>query len=255
MHDAKPAPLAGCYVISLRPVGGHAPLRRAVAARGGHLVALSPVRIQRCGGDDVRAALASALDADVVVFSSPVAVAAASALAPLRARDGQHWYGVGTGTLRALERAGVATALAPSRMDSEGLLSLPGLQQLQGRDVGLVTAPGGRGMISATLQARGARLVRADVYARVALTPSTRALARLHALDGPALLALSSGEALESVLAQLPPSALMVLRRSHVVAASPRLTMLAEARGFTRITQATDARPAALVRAMVAALG
>ncbi|HST45218.1 MAG TPA: uroporphyrinogen-III synthase, partial [Luteimonas sp.] len=70
-------------------------------------------------------------------------------------------------------------------------------------------------------------------------------------LDGPAWLALSSGEALDGVLARLPPDAVQAMRRAQVIAASQRLAELAATRGFTRITRAADARPATLVRAMV----
>ena len=253
MPATDSAPLAGCYVISLRPRGGHAALRRAAAARGARLLALSPWRIEALEGRDVRARLASALAAPHVVFSSPAAVAAARALAVLGSDDGQAWYGLGAGTLRALRRAGVATAQAPSRMDSEGLLALPGLQDVRGCVVGLVTAPGGRGVLAATLLARGARLARADVYARVAVAPTARTIQRLQSLDGPGLLALSSGEALDGVLAGLPPGARARLRQAHVFAASDRLAALATDRGFGVVSRAGDARPAALVQAMAEA--
>ncbi|HEY4530111.1 MAG TPA: uroporphyrinogen-III synthase, partial [Luteimonas sp.] len=61
-HDS-PGPLSGCYVISLRPVGGHAGVRRAAAALGARTLALSPWRIDEAGGDAVRQTLAQALAA------------------------------------------------------------------------------------------------------------------------------------------------------------------------------------------------
>src|SRR3546814_12885773 len=48
-------------------------------------------------------------------------------------------------------------ALAPQRMDSEGLLALEPLQQVSGLTIGLVTAPGGRGELQPALQRRGAQ--------------------------------------------------------------------------------------------------
>ena len=51
-------------------------------------------------------------------------------------------------------------------MDSEGLLALPVLADVHGLRIGLVTAPGGRGLIAAQLQAAGATIERADVYQR-----------------------------------------------------------------------------------------
>src|SRR3546814_9894190 len=47
MRDRPPSSpaLAGCYVISLRPVGGHAAIRRAAATLGARVLALSPWKL------------------------------------------------------------------------------------------------------------------------------------------------------------------------------------------------------------------
>jgi uroporphyrinogen-III synthase len=250
---ATPGRLSGCYVISLRPVGGHGAVRRAAAALGARTLALSPWRIVPLDSDNARGGLERALAAPRVVFTSPAAVAAAAALQPLRPRAGQAWLAVGAGTARALERAGAGGVESPPRMDSEGLLALPALQDVRGMDVGLVTAPGGRGVIAATLAARGARVLRANVYQRVPVPPAPRAVAALRALDAPAFLLLSSGEALEHVLASLPAEALAALRRAAVVAASERLAELARGRGLAVAAVAASARPAAMLAACVEA--
>lgn len=245
--------LSGCYVISLRPVGGHGPVRRAAAAHAARVLALSPWRIDRLDDAQARADLRAALAADRVVFTSPAAVPAAAALQPLRPRPRQRWLAVGEGTARALRRAGLPAVDWPARMDSEGLLALPALQDVEGLAVGLVTAPGGRGVIAATLAGRGARILRANVYRRVPVAPAPRALAALRALDVPAWLLLSSGEALEHVLAALPPDALARLRQAAVVAASERLAQQARAHGFAVAAVASSARPAAMLAACAAA--
>ncbi|MFC7301222.1 uroporphyrinogen-III synthase [Cognatiluteimonas weifangensis] len=246
-------PLAGCYVISLRPVGAHAALRRAAAARGARLLALSPWRLQAHDDTATRAALAQALAAPRVLFTSPAAVRAAARLQALAEVRGRQWFAVGAGTAAALRRAGAAPVLAPTRMDSEGLLALPGLQALAGTAVGLVTAPGGRGELAPALQRRGAQVWRADVYERVAIAPAPRAQAALRALTAPAWLALSSGAALDSVLTTLPADAVAGLRRAAVVAASARLAQLARDHGFDRIVVAASARPRDLLAAAAAA--
>lgn len=244
-------PLAGATVISLRPEDGHAPLRHAVEALGGRLLPLSPWRLEAHADARTREALAAALAAPRVVFTSPMAVAAAAALARLHPAAGATWLAVGTGTAAALRQAG-ADALAPARMDSEGLLALPALQRLEGTTVGLVTAPGGREAITSVLQQRGARVLRADVYARVPLPPTPEALAALHALDGPAWLAVSSGAALQAVLAALPAEAVWCLKRAAVVAASDRLAVQARALGFAPVVVAASALPEDLAAAVAA---
>lgn len=241
-------PLQHWTVLSLRPRGQHAGLRVAATRSGARLLALSPIAIDILDDSDARQALAAALAADIVLFTSPNAVRAAAALAPLQARPDQHWLAVGAGTRRALARCGIDAA-APLRMDSEGLLGLPQLVDVQDKRVGLVTAPGGRGVLAPSLAARGATVLRANVYARRTVTLSPARCAALgETLHDPdrVLLALSSGEALDALLAQLPPHA---LRDVAVVAASARLAGAARAAGFTRVAQASDARPAALLHA------
>lgn len=246
----RPLPLSGWTVLSLRPRGQHDSLRAAAARAGARTLALSVLAIVPVAEIEAQRALA----ADLVVFTSPNAVRMAAALHPLRARRGQRWLAVGAGTRRALRRAGIA-ADAPRRMDSEGLLDLPALADLHGKTLGLITGQGGRGLLEPALRARGAQVVRADVYARVtvALTPARLAALEL-ALRRPqrVLLALTSAEALAELRAQ---TALPGLRKVRVIVASGRLAQLAKAAGFDRVVIAASARPAAILGAAVAACG
>lgn len=219
------------------------------------MFALSPWRIVQRDDDATRAALHAALNADLVVFTSPPAVAAAHVLQPLVARDDQAWLAVGAGTARALARAGAANVQAPLRMDSEGLLALPALREVAGRSVGLVTAPGGRGVIADALRGAGARVHRADVYMRVPTPPSPTRIAQLMALPGPWVLPLSSGEALQRTLDALPAEASARLRQARVLAASDRLADLAREAGFANVVRAADARPASLLAAAAPSQG
>lgn len=249
-------PLAGCYVISLRPVGAHAALRRAAAAQGAHVLALSPLRIETQDDAGTRRALRAALAADIVIATSPAAVRAASTLHSLRMRRGQTWCAVGAGTAAALRRAGIDEVVAPSRMDSEGMLALDALRDVRGRGIGLLTAPGGRGLIEPALRKRGAKIARAEVYRRVGIAPAPAALAKLRALPATFWLALSSGEALQHALALLPADLAVKLRGANVAAASERLAQAAREAGFRgRIALAASARPRDLVAAMADAFG
>ncbi|QNP41913.1 uroporphyrinogen-III synthase [Lysobacter solisilvae (ex Woo and Kim 2022)] len=241
------------YVISLRPRGEHDVLRRAAARYGAGLIALSPWKLVLKDGPATHADLRAALAAAVVVFTSPTAVHAARALQPFAPRPGQHWCAVGAGTAAALHDAGVGvgvgTVHAPTRMDSDGLLALPVLQDVRGREVGLVTAPGGRGEIAPALEARGARILRADVYGRELIPLDAAAVHQVQAADVPLALALSSGEALQRVLDAIPAGAAAKLRNAHVVAASERLCVLARSLGFGDVSAASGPRPDDLLAA------
>lgn len=240
----------GWYVISLRPQGEHGTMRRAAAAHGARVLALSPWRLQLHDDPQAREALRNALAAPRVLFTSPVAVRAAAALMELRSLPGQHWIAVGSGTARTLRHAGVAAVESPARMDSEGVLGLPSLQALQGMAVGLVTAPQGRDVLASTLRSRGATVVRADVYTRVPVALSSRAMQRLHSLDAPAAVALSSGAALQQLLSCAPAEVLNRLHAMPVVAVSTRLQQLAREVGFTDVTVADGPMPRQILAAM-----
>ncbi len=234
-------------VVSLRPANDHAAMRRAAAAHGLRVLALSPWRIAVRDDTATRDALRKALTARTVIVTSPAAVRAATALAPLQARRGQVFYAIGTTTATALRRMDVEEVTSPARMDSEGLLALPALRDVRGLDIGLITAPGGRNRIGPDLQARGARVHRADVYVREAIALSPASLARLRAFAGPLLLPVSSGEALIAVLAAAPDDIASRLRGACVLAASGRLAALAREAGCSDVRVAAGPRPAQLL--------
>ncbi|HWS79334.1 MAG TPA: uroporphyrinogen-III synthase [Thermomonas sp.] len=246
-------PLQHWCVLSLRPRGQHAGLRAAATRRGARTLALSPFAIEPRADPTTRTALAQALRADVVLYTSPNAVAAAAAMQSLALRRGQVALAVGSGTRRALQRLGI-DAVAPSRMDSEGLLAMPQLAAIAQRSVGLVTGRGGRNLLAPALLVRGAEVTRVDVYARVPSPVSAATLEKLRvALAGPdpVLLVLSSGEALQQTLARLPQGVRKPFTRIAVAAASARLAEAAREAGFRRVAVATDARPGPLLQAAI----
>lgn len=224
-------------------------MRRAAAACGLRIVALSPWKITVSDTASTRAALRNAQGAQIVIVTSPAAVRAAAKLSPLRARRGQCWYAIGIGTAQALHRSGIPQVEIPGRMDSEGLLAMPGLREVHGTRIGLLTAPGGRDRIAPTLRQRGAHVLRADVYERVPLRLSATAIARLRASRGPWLLPVSSGEALQRVLAEAPPDLAGRLREARVVVASARLAEIASACGCDDVRIAPGPAPKQLMTA------
>ena len=240
--------LAGWYVISLRPSGGHDPVRHAAAVRGARLLPLSTLRLVPLPAGP---ALQAALACPRVVFTSPAAVRFAAALQPLSAVAGRQAFAVGAGTAGALRRAGMPRAFAPpAGGDAESLLALPGLQAPG--PVGLVTAPGGRGLIADVLASRGAAVHRADVYRRDRVRPRADRLAQLAVLPAHSALLVSSGEAFDALWGALGDGQRAPLRGRPVVASSPRLAaMLAEA-GFATIVSAASTVAARMLDALAA---
>jgi uroporphyrinogen-III synthase len=244
------SPLAEWYVISLRPLGQHAGLRRAAERRMAKVFAISTLRLSAL---DARPRLAQALAAPRVIATSPAAVRFACAQQRLPPRSRQRWYALGEGTASALHRAGVAHVTIPERgAHSEALLARPELQAVRDQEIGLLTAPGGRDLIAATLAERGARVLRAEVYRRspVPITPARREA--LAALPRRSALLVSSAEALTVLWNALDDSERRALCRRPAVASSERLSAHLRTLGFARVVRAANARPAALLDALAA---
>ena len=242
--------MRGWYVISLRPLNRHGGLRRAAATRGARLFALSTLALEPI---EDAAALDAALECPRVIVTSPSAVAMARPGRPLRARRGQAWFALGAGSAAALHRRGIARVQVPvAGSDSEALLALPGLQQVRGQAIGLLTAPGGRGLIARTLRTAGARLQVADTYRRVPRPLPAARLRALATLPARSALVLTSEEAFAPLWQAADAAQRERLRAAPCVVASDRLATRAAALGFRQVLRAAGPRPAQLLQALEA---
>lgn len=246
----SPRPLRGTRIAITRPAGTGAVLVRRVRALGGMPLLLpgSSLRAALDAGA-ARKSLRTALGCDVVIFSSPAAVRFARNLLALRSRA--HVLAPGSGTLRAMRRAGLMKVLAPAREDSEGLLALPVLREVRGSSVGIIGAAGGRGLLDRALRARGAAVLHAHVYQRLPARFDRRhASALLRDARKPLYALLSSTEALANILAGLPDDARRALLAGIAVASSTRLASAARQAGFARVLHADSAHAAGMLAAV-----
>lgn len=249
---AATRPLRGTRIAITRPAGSSSALVRRV-----HLLGGTPLRLPgsslRAAPDarTARAALRAVLASDVAIFTSPAAVRFARALAPLRGRASL--LAPGTGTLRALRRAGVVAARAPAREDSEGLLAMPTLGRVRDRCIGIVGAAGGRGLLDGELATRGARVLHAHVYLRLPPRLDRRHADALRRDAGkPLYVLLSSAQALGNLIVALPDGARRTLLGGTAVASSERLATAARRAGFARVLRAASAHATALLAAVIA---
>ncbi|KRE96645.1 uroporphyrinogen III synthase [Frateuria sp. Soil773] len=240
--------MRGRVVVITRPAGTAAALARQVRRHGG-VPLLLPGLALRAADDPAaaRAALRDALDAELLLFTSPAAVRFAAALCELR--TSADVFAVGQGTARALQRHGLQAQAPRQRQDSEGVLELPAFAQLHGRRVALVGADGGRGVLRRQLAARGARLREVHVYRRTAPRLDRRHTQALMRLPASARVLLSSAEALQCLRQRLPAPAWRHLCAATAVVSSERLAAAVGAAGFARIVLASSALSADLLAA------
>ncbi|HUH54142.1 MAG TPA: uroporphyrinogen-III synthase [Rhodanobacter sp.] len=232
--------LRGRTVVITRPVGGGAALARKVRAMGGLPLLLPGLALREVADEAAaRREWQAACAGEVLIFTSPAAVRYAVALAP--PRTAALVLAVGQGTARALRRHGFSDVRTPQRQDSEGLLALAELRELNDRAVALISAPGGRGMLRTTLAERGAALREVHVYRRVPARLDRRHVDAVRRLPASALLLLSSAESWQNLAAALPADALSRLCATTAVVSSERLAGIAAVAGFARIRQAASA--------------
>ncbi|MDR2244578.1 MAG: uroporphyrinogen-III synthase [Burkholderiales bacterium] len=142
------------------------------------------------------------------------------------------------GTAAALRQAGVPdqTILTPvSRFDSEGLLELSALQQMQGKRVLILRGERGRELLGETLAARGADVTRVTCYRRVCPEGDAEFLWPLLRQNRLQAITLTAGEALDNLEAMAGEALGQALKALPVFTIHPRIAAHAQARGWKAI--------------------
>lgn len=163
-----PCQFGGRGVLVTRPAAQADALCQMIRAAGGVPVAFPTVEILPAADPDAaRARLTEAWD--LVVFVSRNAVEQAQTLIGTTPIGGPRarLAAVGRATAKALQATGRAAPLLPERgFDSEGLLALPELRQVQGQRILIVRGDGGRILLAEELGRRGATVAYVEVYRR-----------------------------------------------------------------------------------------
>ncbi|MEE4279727.1 MAG: uroporphyrinogen-III synthase [Halieaceae bacterium] len=162
----------------------------------------------------------------------------------------QRYWAVGTSTAAVLEAAGLRVERPETDMSSEGLLAMPGLQQLSGQRCLLVRGEGGRTMIAETLRARGAGVDELPCYRRRAVEHTPDEVKALLGPGGCDLVLISSGEGLELLGRLLHPGEGTTLAGTTLIVPSQRVAESAIALGWPRVETADNASDAAMLAAV-----
>jgi uroporphyrinogen-III synthase len=235
--------LSGWTLISLRPRHRHGAIRRAAAAQGARVLAISPYELLAL---DAGAALQEALHCPIRIASSPAAVAFAAAQADLHG----DWLAIGEATAKALRRAGANAVQSAEPQNADGLLAMPILSDGRGQDIGLITAPDGRGLLESALPARGAHLHIAHVYCRHPLEMPASMHRRLQALGQNTAVLVSSRAAFAEFWRQLDDAERDKISRMLCIASSARLLEYLQELGIRQLRLAAGTQPAAMLAAL-----
>ena len=245
----RQGPLSGIGVLITRPARQSATFAGRLATMGGIPFILPGLII---APPENEAPVAQALERlnsfDFALFVSANAAEAVLARHPA-------WppnliaIAVGPSTADALISGGITNVIAPAeRYDSEGVLSLPALQQVAGKRVILFRGAsaggdGGRELMRVTLETRGASVLPIACYQR--LRPSIDPGAILdHWRQGSIhAVVATSAEVLDNFLDLVGATGKSLLANTPLFVPHPRIAAHAQAAGLTDvvITAATDA--------------
>jgi uroporphyrinogen-III synthase len=205
-RSAGDGPLAGLNIVVTRPVHQAGPLAEMIREVGGRPILFPVLEIGDTEHPEPLYGIIDRLEAfDLAIFISPNAVDKAMNLIGARRGAsglpaGMKVAAVGKGSVKELRRFGVDEVLAPaSRFDSEGLLALPELQEMCGRNVVIFRGEGGRELLGDELVRRGGRVEYAECYRRGKPSADIAPLLHLWARDELAAITVTSGEGLRNL--------------------------------------------------------
>ena len=143
---------------------------------------------------------------------------------------------IGKATAQALVLAGLPVDLVPEAgYNSEALLAMPKMQQMNGQRCLIVRGEGGRDELAVTLRSRGANVEYLDVYKRTIPVIDTSQVNLLIAQDKLDVITVTSGEGLKNLLIMLEEKIHQRLFEVSLVVVSDRIREIAADIGFKRI--------------------
>jgi uroporphyrinogen-III synthase len=231
--------LNGAHILVTRPEHQAENLCRLIEEQGGIAVRFPTLEIvSKDDTNEIKATLANLDKFQWVIFISVNAVNFA-----LMANSGKiartksvRFAAVGQATAQALSMAGISVDLVPENgYNSEALLAMPQLHQVEGQKCLIVRGEGGREQLATTLRSRGADVDYLEVYKRIIPridnSPAVQLLAR-RSLD---VIAVTSAEALQNLRLMLDETNNKLLSLIPLVVVSDRIRCIAAEMGFNRI--------------------
>lgn len=164
------------------------------------------------------------------------------------------WLAVGAATGRTLQQLGLPVTSAEGAMNSEALLALPQLQQLDNDRVLICRGHSGRELLEQDLQQRGAKVDYAELYHREIPVYSQPEIESIIYKSAPSVILVSSGEALINLvsLSRAAHGESSTLTDTPLVVPSQRVATLALQHHFNHIGIAANATDAAMTDALQA---
>ena len=244
-------PLSGMKIAVTRPRDQAVKLAHMIEQAGGTVLLFPLLEITAARNPQALKEQISRLkEFDLAIFVSPNAVhygiAAIHKEGKLPAK--LKIAAIGQGSTKALHERGITNVIVPTqRFDSEGLLSMPELQNVAGRRVMIFRGDSGRELLGDTLRMRGAKVEYAACYQR----SKPHQDGELLLAAAPDAISVSSSEALENLWQMLDNKRQQILRDTLLFVPHSRIAELAVRQGWQHV-QLTDSGDDGLMTALKA---
>jgi uroporphyrinogen-III synthase len=242
-------PLAGTTIVVTRPARQAGPLCRLIEAQGGKAISFPSLEIE-CSTQP-QPLLQQLEQFNIAIFISANAVECATHFMqkPLPQKTILAAVGKRTATLLQQHHHEHPILSPDNGADSEALLEMPELQQVQGKHILIVRGEGGRELLAETLIQRGAQVEYAEVYRRVRPRGDLAALQDQNKID---LMTATSNESLQNLYDMAIASQRDWLLALPLIVIGQRGAELAQRLGFQHpAIIATEASDAGLLQAMI----
>ncbi|MEX2367123.1 MAG: uroporphyrinogen-III synthase, partial [Pseudohongiellaceae bacterium] len=133
-------------------------------------------------------------------------------------------FAVGPGTARVLENYGLEVFYPVQNMNSEALLALPQLEQIEGKKALIIRGVGGREVLAEGLRSQGAQVDYLELYRRDIPQYSPEYLRQCMNNFAPDAVVISSAEALQNFVTIMQPHWSALQHKVQFFVASQRLS-------------------------------
>ena len=246
--------LTGINILVTRPAHQAANLVDKIRSSGGNPIPFPVLEIRDVEDVAPLLELIDHLDDfDLAIFISPNAVDRAMSLI-IKHRtlpQAMKIAVVGQGSARELKKFGVGEVIAPTtRFDSEALLGMAELQQIEGRRVVIFRGDRGRELLGDTLTERGASVTYAECYIRTRPDTDTTSLLESWSKNALHAVIITSSEGLRNLFEMVGESGQSWLKKTPLFVSHERISKTAHEMGFEDVIS-TDSGDEGLIKGLL----
>ena len=228
--------LVGLQVLITRPQAQGAALCEEISQAGGRPIHIPVIEIAPPANLEPAIELIEHLEEfDLAVFISSNAVSHAHRLVSSLRGWPEHMRlaVIGKHSAEALRQCGLYADICPVHgFNSESLLAIAEMQQVEGKKIIIFRGVGGRELLADTLRPRGASVTYAEVYRRIIPESSRGLLNRVVANDNIDIIVVTSNEGLQNLYDMVYAENRSKLLQKVLVLISHRGALLAAKLGF-----------------------